>query len=156
MTAFRSTLVAHPWRGRDPPGAGQPLRCQGPTESCLVETSTGVSVAAPSRTDLSAFWEILHAALGLQHAACQLAQTCQTEEAVLYERQALSLLLEATCLLDPDEPALSTVRMLATSGLVRLHELQRGTGASQPVPRQASPGSRRKSRALTNGVATTR
>jgi hypothetical protein len=96
---------------------------------------------------------LLHTALGLQQAACQLAQTCQNEEAALYERQALSLLLEATCLLDPDEPALSTVRMLATSGLARLHDIQACTGGSQSVPRQARPSSRRANRALSNGVA---
>jgi hypothetical protein len=92
-------------------------------------------MAAPSENNLSAFWEFLHAALGLQHAACCLAQTGSATEAVIYERQALSLLLEATCLLEPDEPALSTVRTLATAGLARLQALKPSDGTRRARPK---------------------
>ena len=54
--------------------------------------------------NLTTFWELLHAALGLQHTASRLAASDEPEESVLYERQAIALLLEATCLLDQDEP----------------------------------------------------
>jgi hypothetical protein len=84
-------------------------------------------MAAPTEAALNDFWEFLHAALGLQHSACRLATDGRYHEASLYERQAISLLLEATCLLDADEPALATVRQLATAGLGRLHAIKRQT-----------------------------
>jgi hypothetical protein len=93
------------------------------------------NMAAPSKNNLSAFWEFLHAALGLQHAACCLAQAGSATEAVVCERQALSLLLEATCLLEPDEPALSTVRTLATAGLARLQALKPSDGTQRTQPK---------------------
>ena len=82
------------------------------------------------------FWEFLHAALGLQQSAATLADEGQSTEATLYERQALALLLEATRLLEPGEPALPFVRMLAAAGLARLHGLTRSTERQvvQPGP----------------------
>jgi hypothetical protein len=92
-----------------------------------------VATRATTRGD---FWEFLHAALGLQQSAATLADDGHSTEATLYERQALSLLLEATRLLEPGEPALPFVRMVAAAGLARLHGLTRSTErqAAQPDP----------------------
>jgi hypothetical protein len=84
------------------------------------------------------FWELLHTALGLQHEASGLAEAGRSEEAAACERKAMSLLLEATCLLDPRQPALDTVRQLATAGLARLHSLKRPRKTSRARPRAAS------------------
>jgi hypothetical protein len=100
-----------------------------------------------SMTDTSGFWDILHVALGLQHTASCLAEAGEADEAATCERQALSLMLEATCLLDPDEPALSTVRMLASAGVARLRSLQRRAEGNRRVPTR-SPQPRRKTAAL--------
>ena len=94
----------------------------------------------PRRADSIDFWDLLHAALGLQHGAGRLAEAGCVEDAAYYERQAISLLLEATCLLDPGQPALSTVRLLATAGLARLHDLKRRVRAAERLPHP--PGSR--------------
>lgn len=91
------------------------------------------------------FWEFLHAALGLQQSAVTLAGDGQSTEATLYERQALSLLLEATRLLEPDEPALPLVRMLAAAGLARLRGLTRSTEHQAVRP---DPARRRGAAAL--------
>ena len=97
-------------------------------------------MAEPTQAALSTFWDLLHAALGLQHTACSLAQTSNPRDAALYERQALALLLEATTLLDQEEPALATVRLLATAGMARLHELQLRT--HEPLRLEQSPVAR--------------
>jgi len=95
--------------------------------------------------NLATFWELLHAALGLQHTASRLASSCEPEESVLYERQAIALLLEATCLLEPDEPALTTVRLLATAGLGRLHALKQSrSGSTSTRSRSTSTRARTK------------
>ena len=86
---------------------------------------------APNRVDRGDFWELMHAALGLQHQAACLAQQGQPEDAAFYERQAIALLLDATCMLDPHEPALATVRQLATAGLARLHGLKKVIRAAE-------------------------
>jgi hypothetical protein len=96
---------------------------------------TTLSRDSVSSTD---FWELLHTALGLQHEASGLAEAGRSEEAAACERQAMSLLLEATCLLDPRQPALDTVRQLATAGLARLHSLKRPRKTSRARPRGAS------------------
>ena len=103
-----------------------------------------VATRATTRGD---FWEFLHAALGLQQSAATLASDSQSTEATLYERQALSLLFEATRLLEPDEPALPLVRMLAAAGLARLHGLTRSTErqAVQPDPARSRSTAARKS-----------
>ena len=101
-------------------------------------------MAPPSERNLSTFWEFLHAALGLQHAACCLAQGGSSTEAAVCERQALSLLLEATCLLEPDEPALFTVRTLATAGLARLQALKPAGEGQRARPRPELRPARRK------------
>jgi hypothetical protein len=95
---------------------------------------------APNRVDRGDFWELMHAALGLQHHAACLAQQGQPEDAAYYERQAIALLLEATCMLDSQEPALVTVRQLATAGLARLHGLKKAARAAER--RRAVPASR--------------
>jgi hypothetical protein len=105
---------------------------------------------APKQAERGDFWELMHAALGLQHNASQLADRGQPEDAAFYERQAIALLLEATCLLGADEPAMATVRQLATAGLARLHDLKRlsqgvrprRATASQPRRAKSSVGSR--------------
>ena len=67
----------------------------------------------------------------------------EPEESVLYERQAIALLLEATCLLDPDEPALTTVRLLATAGLGRLYALKHSRSrSSSPRSRSTTTSAR--------------
>ena len=86
---------------------------------------------APNRVDRGDFWELMHAALGLQHQAACLAQQGQPEDAAYYERQAIALLLDATCMLDPHEPALAAVRQLATAGLARLHGLKKAARAAE-------------------------
>jgi hypothetical protein len=96
------------------------------------------SMASPSEVVSSDFWEYLHAALGLQHSASCLATQGQLEDAMLFERQAISLLLDATCSLEPDEPALVTVRQLAAAGLSRLHTLKRKTERKARAPRSSS------------------
>jgi len=98
-------------------------------------------MTTPSEFNLATFWELLHAALGLQHTASRVAASGNPEESVLYERQAIALLLEATCLLDPDEPALTTVRLLATAGLSRLHTLKKSR--SRPTPAPSRPATTR-------------
>ena len=86
---------------------------------------------APNRVDRGDFWELMHAALGLQHQAACLAEQGQPEDAAYYERQAIALFLDATCMLDPHEPALVTVRQLATAGLARLHGLKKAARAAE-------------------------
>jgi hypothetical protein len=81
-------------------------------------------MAARPPLEPGAFWERLHEALGLQQHAAALAERGETEESAQCERRAMALLLEATCLLDEDEPALETVRSLATAGLARLRGLR--------------------------------
>jgi hypothetical protein len=99
---------------------------------------------AASQAERGDFWELMHAALGLQHNATQLAESGQPEDAAFYERQAIALLLEATCLLDPEEPAMVTVRQLATAGLARLHDLKKATQGGRP--RRVSTGQPRRAR----------
>jgi hypothetical protein len=89
-------------------------------------------MAMPDQANHGDFWELMHAALGLQHAAARLAEQGQPEDAAFYERQAIALLLDATCLLDPAEPALGTVRQLATAGLARLHNLKKAARGQRP------------------------
>jgi hypothetical protein len=84
---------------------------------------------AANQVDRGDFWELMHAALGLQHQAACLAEQGQPEDAAYYERQAIAILLDATCMLDPHEPALVTVRQLATAGLARLHGLKKAVRA---------------------------
>lgn len=103
-----------------------------------------VVVAGATMVD---FWELLHAALGLQRSACTLAEEGRSVDALAAERQAISLLLEATCLLEPDEPALTTVRMLATSGLARLRALRHRAPArarTRKTSPRVSSGTRRR------------
>lgn len=97
---------------------------------------------ATNRADRGDFWELMHAALGLQHTAACLAEQGQPEDSAYYERQAIALLLEATCLLETHEPALGTVRQLATAGLARLHGLKKALRVAErartiPVTRPA-------------------
>jgi hypothetical protein len=98
-------------------------------------------MATPTEAALNEFWEFLHAALGLQHSAGRLATEGRYHEASLYERQAIALLLEATCLLDTEEPALTTVRQLAAAGLSRLHRLKRKT-EPRPAPARRATDAR--------------
>jgi hypothetical protein len=100
-------------------------------------------MAVSAETDLGVFWDVLHAALGLQHSASQLAQTGDSEQAAIHEREALSLLLDATCLLGPDEPALATIRTLASAGLARLRALLPVEADSSPAARSGRSASRK-------------
>lgn len=86
--------------------------------------------------DQGAFWERLNAALRLQHEATQLAEAGQRDQAAELERRAIALLLEATCLLEQDEPALGTVRNLAAAGLSRLRALNRRRRSVLARPRR--------------------
>lgn len=94
--------------------------------------------------DAGDFWELLHAALGLQNAACRAADEGHHHDAALYERQAIALLLEATCLLETDQPALTTVRQLAVAGLARLHGLKKQIAAAERQARPTADRPRRK------------
>ena len=104
---------------------------------------------ATTQTDRGDFWELMHAALGLQHNASRLAEQGRPEDAAYYERQAIALLLEATCLLDAEEPAMATVRQLATAGLARLHGLKKAVRAAEKAAQRAprSPSGVRSQRA---------
>lgn len=97
---------------------------------------------ATNRADRGDFWEVMHAALGLQHTAARLAEQGQPADAAYYERQAIALLLEATCLLEANEPALATVRQLATAGLARLHGLKKAVRAAERARTTPSAGPR--------------
>jgi HEPN domain-containing protein len=104
---------------------------------------------ATTQTDRGDFWELMHAALGLQHNAARLAEQGRPEDAAYYERQAVALLLEATCLLDAEEPAMGTVRQLATAGLARLHGLKKVVRAAERAAERArrAPAEARPQRA---------
>src|SRR5205814_10381476 len=103
----------------------------------------GFRMSVPSQANPVDFWDLLHAALGLQHGASRLAEAGSYEDASYYERQAIALLLEATCLLDTEQPALQTVRQLATAGLARLHDLKRRVRQAAPAPSRATVSPRR-------------
>ena len=91
---------------------------------------------ACTESDQGSFWERLNGALSLQHEATQLAAAGEREQAAELERRAIALLLEATCLLEADEPALGTVRDLAAAGLSRLRALNRRSRSVLPRPRR--------------------
>lgn len=111
---------------------------------------------APNRTERGDFWELMHAALGLQHNAACLAEAGQPEDAAYYERQAIALLLEATCLLEANEPAMVTVRQLATAGVARLHELKRALQSDRPRRVAPTEPIRRAKKPTTTRVARNR
>jgi hypothetical protein len=94
-------------------------------------------VQASLDAEVGGFWVLLNAALGLQHRAARHALSGDLEQAAECERRAIAVLLEATCCLEPDAPALVTVRQLAAAGLSRLRKLNRQS-------RPAVPRSRRK------------
>ena len=111
---------------------------------------------APNPTERGDFWELLHAALGLQHNASCLAEAGQPEDAAYYERQAIALLLEATCMLEASEPAMVTVRQLATAGVARLHDLKRATRIARPSRTASTEPIRRAKKPTTTRMARNR
>jgi hypothetical protein len=91
------------------------------------------SVQASPESEVGDFWRLLNVGLRLQHSATRHSACGELEQAAECERRAIAVLLEATCCLEPDDPALVTVRQLALAGMSRLRTIVRRS--QPPMPR---------------------
>jgi len=76
------------------------------------------------------FWNLLHAALGLQLEAMRAAEAGDLERARDHEATALLRLMRAVGLVAPGSPGAAVVEALSTAGLARMVGLRRRLGAA--------------------------